>query len=133
MAGSMIRNFLVVFVVSCLVAQTPPDAQIAGIWRGNSTCAIKDSPCHDEVNLYRIATISGKPGWVSVTASKVIEGKEIVMGSSEWKYDEAKHTFESPDRRFRFTLDGENLDGAVMKDNAVYRRIHLKRANEPSK
>ena len=127
MPRAMLKKILFVFVVSCLVAQTPPDGQIAGVWRGNSTCAIKDSPCHDEVNVYRIATIAGKPGWVSVTASKVIEGKEIVMGSSDWKYDKVKHTFESPDGRFRFTLDGENLDGAVMKDNVVYRRIHLKK------
>lgn len=133
MPRAMLKKILFVFVVPCLVAQIPPDAQIAGVWRGNSTCTIKDSPCHNEVNVYRITPIAGKPGWVSVIASKVIEGKEIVMGSSDWKYDGVKHTFESPDGRFRFTRDGENLEGALMKDNTVYRRIHLKRANEPSK
>ena len=26
-------------------------SKIAGVWRGHSECAVKNSPCHDEVNV----------------------------------------------------------------------------------
>jgi hypothetical protein len=89
---------------------------------------VKDSPCHDEVNVYRIAAVNGKPGWVTVVGGKIVNGKEIVMGSSDWKYDEQKHTLTSPDGAFQFTLDGDKLEGTLAVNNAVYRRIHLQRA-----
>jgi hypothetical protein len=54
---------------------------IAGTWRGHSVCLVKSSPCHDEVNVYRFSKLPGKPASFSLTASKVVDDKEIVMGS----------------------------------------------------
>jgi hypothetical protein len=73
-----------------LAARTPAagahaasdDSEITGVWRGNSTCEVKESACHDEVNVYRISSIAGRPGWVSVAGSKVVEGREIAMARS---------------------------------------------------
>src|SRR5215468_11160330 len=72
-------------------------AAVIGVWKGNSNCMVKNSPCHDEVNVYRIAKVAGKPDLMTVTGSKIVDGKEIVMGSSDWKYDRQKHTLDSPD------------------------------------
>src|ERR1700751_4385374 len=63
------------------------DSTIAGTWRGSSTCLVKGSACRDEVNVYRFAKQAERPGLFSVTASKVVDGKEIVMGRGDWTYD----------------------------------------------
>ena len=105
-------------------------AAVTGVWRGNSNCMVKDSPCHDEVNVYRITKVNGKPNVVTVTGGKIVEGKEIVMGTGEWKYDAQKHFLDSADGRFHFTIDGDKMEGALtLPDGTVYRRIHLKREN----
>lgn len=103
---------------------------IAGVWRGNSTCMIKDSPCHDEVNVYRIARVAGKPGLMTVTGAKIVDGREIVMGSSDWKYSADKHTLDSPDGAIHLDLNGDKIEGALtLADKTIYRRIHLKKEN----
>ena len=104
------------------------EPKIAGVWRGNSVCQVKDSPCHDETNVYRFTAIAGKTGAFSVTASKVVDGKEIEMGSSEWHYDAAKHEFQSskPAATLRFIVDGDKMDGTLtLLQGTVYRKIHL--------
>lgn len=102
-------------------------ATIVGVWRGNSICSVKDSACHDEENVYRITANTGRPGWVTVVGSKIVDGKEIVMGSLEWRFDEQKRTLDSPDGAFHFTVQGDTLDGTLTRNNQVFRRIHLKR------
>src|ERR1700722_338287 len=51
--------------------------QITGTWRGNSECVLKNSPCRDEINVYRFSEIAGKPGWFSGIGSKLVDGKEV--------------------------------------------------------
>src|ERR1700758_4617480 len=82
--------------------------KIAGVWRGNSVCVDKNTPCHDEVNVYRFSPVAGKADTFQVTASKVVDGKEIEMGSSEFKYNEKTKTVESEKPRIRLTILREN-------------------------
>ena len=138
-AGKLLLGLSLILVVgfhcSAQTAQdkSAPDntrSQIAGTWRGNSVCMVENSPCRDELNVYRFSEIPAKPGWFSVTGSKIVDGKEIVMGTSEWKYDAQKHVLEgeTPGGTFRFTVDGNKMEGTLTtKDNVVYRRIHLKK------
>lgn len=122
--------------VSPFLAQSP-DAKtsaddfpsIIGIWRGNSTCTVKDSPCHDETNVYRISAVAGKPGMVTVAGSKIVDGREIAMGSSsDWKYDARNHTLESANGAMHFAIDGTKMEGGLkLPDGTLYRRIHLKK------
>jgi hypothetical protein len=110
----------------------PQDARstIAGVWRGHSVCEDKNSPCHDEVNVYRFSTVPGSPDEFSVTASKVVDGKEIVMGSGEWKYDEKTKVVESGVPPIRLALNGKKMEGALrLADGTVYRRIYLEKEN----
>jgi len=103
-------------------------SKIPGVWRGNSVCMVKGSPCHDEVNVYRFSSVTGRPNTFSVTASKVVDGKEIVMGSGEWRYDAENHVVESKAPPIRLTIAGDKMEGALsLADGTVYRRIYLKK------
>jgi hypothetical protein len=105
-------------------------SRIAGTWRGNSVCAVENSPCHDEVNVYRFSGIAGRPDNFSVTASKIVGGKEIVMGSGEWKYDAKKRMVECERPAIRLAINGDKMEGVLTQtDGTVYRRIHLKKEN----
>jgi hypothetical protein len=103
-------------------------SRIAGVWRGHSECTDKNSPCHDEVNAYRFSRIAGRTNEFSVTASKVVDGKEVVMGTGEWKYDEKKQIVECEKPRIRLAVDGDKMEGALsLSDGTVYRWIYLKK------
>ncbi len=114
-------------------ARTKGDAEdmrsrIAGVWRGHSECAVKNSPCHNEVNVYRFSRIDGRANAFSVTASKVVDGKEVVMGTGEWEYDEKRQVVECEKPSIQLSLDGDKMEGALkLEDGTVYRRIYLKK------
>ena len=119
--------FLILPVLSYPQSASAND-DITGVWRGNSNCMVKNSPCHDEINVYRIAKVAGKPEMMTVTGSKIVDGKEVVMGSSDWKYDAQKHTLNSPDGAIHLEIGGNKIEGALtLPDKTVYRRIHLKK------
>lgn len=138
-AGKLLRCSLLV-LTACLIFAAEPwmacaqDApQIAGIWRGNSVCAVPTSPCRSEVNVYRFSEMPGKPKRFSCTASKIVDGKEIVMGTGEWTYDPSKHLLQtvSSNPVIQLTLDHNSLDGPlIVPDGTIYRRIHLKKSRE---
>src|SRR5215467_478866 len=88
-------------------------AKIAGVWRGHSECAVKNSPCHDEINVYRFSKIAGRENAFSVTASKVVDGKEIAMGNSEWKYDEKEQVLECDRPSIQMAIHGGKMEGAL--------------------
>lgn len=101
---------------------------IAGVWRGHSECVVKNSPCHDEVNVYRFSKMDGRPNAFSVTASKVVNGQEVVMGTSEWKYDKKKQVVECERPSIQLKISGDKMEGALkLDDGTVYRRIYLKK------
>jgi len=109
------------------------ERKLAGIWRGDSLCLEKGSACHDEVAVYRITVVAGKPGYMMVSGGKVVDGKEIVMGTGEWRYDSGKHTLsvELPRGVITLKADGDKLEGAfILPDKTVLRRIALKKAEQ---
>jgi hypothetical protein len=104
------------------------DSTIAGTWRGSSTCLVKGSACRDELNVYRFSKLAERPGMFSVTASKVVEGKEIVMGRGDWTYDAGKHVLEGKSPEIRMVVDGNRMEGDLtLPDGTAYRRISLKK------
>jgi hypothetical protein len=133
--------FAGVFLLTCAcvwgrVAQNDglnPEAQdvrsnIVGVWRGHSVCVDKNSPCHDEVNVYRFSRVAGRQNELFVTASKVVDGKEIVMGSGAWKYDEKTKVVECEKPPIRMAIDGKKMEGTLsLADGTVYRRIYLEK------
>ena len=74
--------------------------------------------------------IAGRADAFLVTASKVVEGKEIEMGSGEWKYDEKKQVVESREPRIRLSIQGDKMQGLLtLPDGTQYRKIYLKKAS----
>jgi hypothetical protein len=66
------------------------------------------------VNVYRFAKLAGRLGAFSGTASKVVNGKEIVMGSGEWTYDAGKQAMECKAPAIRLVVDGNKIEGSLM-------------------
>jgi hypothetical protein len=124
---------VVSLLLSCgaVDAQTTPRAdQVVGVWRGHSVCMVKNSPCRDEVNVYHVSAIPAKPSIYFVSGNKIVDGKEEVMGTGEWKYDASTHELinEFPRGVFRLKLDGDKLDGDLkLPDGTLYRQIYLQR------
>jgi hypothetical protein len=135
-----IFHYALLLLTACLVVVAEPwvasaqDApQIAGIWRGNAVCAVPNSPCRSEVNVYRFSEMPGQPNRFLCTGSKIVDGKEIVMGSGEWTYDSSMHLLQTVTATpmIRLTLDHDSLDGALtLPDGTIYRRIHLKKSRD---
>ena len=131
--GNRRLSFCLVFLlsVSGLKPTLAQAAQVslAGTWRGNSICTVRNSRCHDEQNVYRISEVPGKPGWFSVTASKIVNGEEIVMGTGEWEYDSEKHMLANAEggREIRLTVIDDRIEGSLTSGDTVYRRIYLKK------
>jgi len=129
LAGTLL--IAAVFVVQITVGKTQivrVQSRISGTWRGNSECAVKNSPCHDETNVYRFSEVAAQPGWFSGTGSKVVNGKEVSMGTLDWQYDAKSHILESknPNGVFRFVVGDDKMEGTLLlPDATVYRRIHL--------
>jgi hypothetical protein len=106
------------------------DDQVTGVWRGHSVCMVKSSPCHDEVNVYRISAIPAKRGVYFVSGNKVVDGKEEVMGTGEWTYDPSTNmlTYEFARGVFRLKVEGDKMNGDLrLPDGTLYRDIYLQR------
>lgn len=116
---------------ACKAQIAEVQSRIAGTWRGNSECVVKNSACRDEVNVYRFSEISGRLGWFSGAGSKVVDGREISMGTLDWRYDGKSHVLESDSSNgvFRLVVDDDRIEGTLaLPDGTIYRRIHLGRA-----
>lgn len=109
-------------------------AGVVGVWRGTSECQVKNSPCQNETNVYRIDPIQGKTYRFKVTGSKIVDGKELAMGPAlNWDYDPRAHMlmFAVGNGHFWLKVDGDTMDGGLMlADMTVYRKIHLERVRK---
>ena len=104
------------------------DSRIVGTWRGNWVCLVKGSPCRDEQNVYRFSKLAGRSGTFSGTGSKVVDGKEILMGRGDWTYDAEKHVLECKTPDIRMVVNGTRIEGDLkLPDGTAYRRISLKK------
>ena len=122
---------LITALLLSTVAQAADDeSSIVGIWRGDSVCLQKDTACHDENAVYRISAIPGKQGRVYVSGGKVVDGKEVVMGSGEWRFDANTRTLSSklPLGDIVLVVNGDKMQGTfTLHDKTVLRHITLKR------
>ena len=137
--GRMSQPAATAIIALLFIAQVPGgeaqiignQPQVTGTWRGNSECVIKNGACHDEINVYRFSELAARPGWFSGTGSKVVNGKEISMGTLNWQYDKKSHILENnnPSGSFRLSVNDDKIDGTLilLPDGIVYRRIHLRK------
>ncbi len=109
---------------------SPGDSLLPGVWKGNSICQIKSSPCHDEIAVYHISS-SGKPNLYHMLMNKLVNGVEEEMGTLDYIYDPAGNSLTSIDEKhkttWRFTVKGKNMEGTLVYQDKLYRVIKLKK------
>jgi hypothetical protein len=105
-------------------------SRFLGKWRGDSSCVARNTACHDETVVYRLSNLPSKPGHVSVSADKIVNGNAINMGTLEFRYDQSQQMLvcEYSQGVWRFKLNGEGMEGKLtLQDGTEFRRVTLKR------
>lgn len=121
-----------ILLVSVLNAQQNTTAIIEGTWKGTSICQVKSSPCHDENATYHVSK-SAKENTYTFQMNKIVDGKEVEMGVTEFVYDTKSNmlTGETTDRKgnvnvWTFKINGNKMTGTlVLYDKQLYRIIKL--------
>jgi hypothetical protein len=112
----------------CLGSSAPPISDLVGDWTGTSLCQVKPSPCHDEDVIFRFS----KPhdDKITVQADKIVNGRSVTMGISEWTYDSTGTlTWRIPRGDWKLIVSDTTMDGTlIVPDNVVFRKIHLKKS-----
>jgi hypothetical protein len=121
-----------IFLLFCLAgfraqAQTEPGVNDpAGVWKGSSTCQVKNSPCHDEMVVYYITKSNGADSF-EIRAFKIVNGKEEEMGILSFRYDSRSRQFVSASSQSLWTLEfkGNELHGTLIFRGSLYRIVKL--------
>jgi hypothetical protein len=103
---------------------------LIGDWRGESSCVVKQSSCHDEDSLYHIAENPAKAGWFSLKADKIVDGKPITMGTSDCSLDPVNHAIrcDTSSAALYLELRGTLLQGNMtLKDGTLWRKLDLRK------
>ncbi|HUN89898.1 MAG TPA: hypothetical protein VMU28_13955 [Terriglobales bacterium] len=114
-------------------AAKPEWKDVIGTWEGSSTCAVANSPCHDEQALYRIKQDRSNPDKLQLEGFKVVNNRPEFMGDLECNYaaDDKVLTCSDPAKHGIWTLHvtDTGMDGTVTvgKEKTVYRKITLQK------
>jgi hypothetical protein len=101
-----------------------------GVWKGTSICQVKNSPCHDENDVYYISKGTGKT--YEIKAYKIVEGKEDFMGTIMFAYDEKQDLYVSVNKdpaKWEFKITGNIMKGSLVVKGNLYRIVELKKEN----
>ena len=105
------------------------DSIYVGDWRGESTCVVRESACHDEDSLYHISKMSGPPGHFSVKLDKIVHGETITMGTMECAAQPAEYVISCPLKNavMEFAVSaGSKMNGTMkLSDGTVWRKLTL--------
>jgi hypothetical protein len=111
-------------------ADAGDESQLFGDWKGESIVVAKSSVARDEVVVWHISRAK-EPGKVKVTADKIVNGRSITMGTSEWVYDKTKKTisWKTHVGEWKLSVDGNTMKGTLtLPDRTVFRRVSLQRS-----
>ena|SRR5438309_4274623 len=112
-------------------AQSSPSASSpVGVWRGTSVCLIAQSPCKNEIVVYRIRR-AGASDSLSVDARKVVNGQEEEMGVLDCRLmvSDMQLRCAIPNGIWRFTVRGDSLLGDLtLRDSTKYRDVRTARS-----
>jgi len=113
--------------------QQPNTDSPIGTWRGQSKCLVRPSGCRDEDSVYRVAPVAQSRTRVTLAANKVVDGREVNMGTGECSYSPEKHVLNCPlpnGSAVRFEQSGDSLSGTMtLPDGTAWRKIILHRAS----
>jgi hypothetical protein len=60
------------------------DPSFTDVWKGNSVCQNKDSPCRDEASVYYVSK-GPEPNSFQMKMNKMVHGTEVTMGTVSCK------------------------------------------------
>lgn len=129
------RNLLLVLLLAIpAFAHHTEDVrdELTGQWLGTSICTEPRGACHDETASYRFSKTKDSDK-ITVSANKIVNGEEQVMGVADWTVDAEKHTvsvdLDSRRGPFRITLTwkGKEMTGTFTdtKTGRVLRNVAL--------
>jgi len=126
--------FLIAFSVATIhcSAQTSKDISngdslFYGTWKGSSVCQVKNSACHDENVVYYISRLT-KDAMLEVKASKIVEGKEVEMGTIQFHYDSNTKQITSvslPNAIWNLQRKQNTIEGTLYNNKVLYRIIKV--------
>ena len=123
-------KILLVLAIFLTLGKISTAQSITGVWKGTSLCQVKNSPCHDEIVVYRISKDSSADSY-QVSASKIIDGKENDMGILNLSFDPKQKILFLIDSarkaRWEFKLTGKEMHRTLFSKGVLYRIIDLKR------
>lgn len=103
-----------------------------GTWRGISQCVVKPSSCNDEDSVYRISPVANASERVTVSANKIVDGREVNIGTSECTVTQKDHVLRCPlpnGASMQLTVKADAIDGRFqLADGTLWRRISLTRS-----
>jgi len=106
------------------------DASFAGVWKGDSVCQIKSSPCHDEASVYYVSKGAESKSF-QMKMNKMVDGKEETMGTVNCHAGSDKGSYVcrlNELATWTWRLDKDVLAGDLQYRGQLYRKIHLIRA-----
>lgn len=129
-----VANVLVPIVMGSLIGawstQTAPEiGELVGDWSGTSICQVKPSACHDEKVVYHLS--GPHENKIKIQADKIVDGKPVNMGASEWTYDKPTRTlkWQIPQGTWQLVVNGNAMEGTLTApDSIVFRKVHLSRS-----
>jgi hypothetical protein len=111
---------------------------LVGEWSGESKCVGNRAACVDEQNVYVFGPSSSNDT-VHVIAYKVVDGKRVEMGQSDYRYDDRtdrltwEFTTGTTHGLWEFVVSDGTMQGTLtlLPDKTVVRRVTLhKRRSE---
>jgi hypothetical protein len=115
-------------------ANPKSDKGPVGIWRGESRCVVRPSACNDETALYRIAASPRAQDRLMVSGGKIVDGREVSMGSSECSYTVKTQVIDCylPNgSSVHLEVKGDTIEGTyTLRDGKLWRNISLQRAEQ---
>jgi hypothetical protein len=125
----MFCHFLAAAVAAPSQAQQRDTA--VGTSPGESKSQVTPSACRDEDSVYRIAAVAKSQTKVTLTANKIVDGKEVTMGASECSFSPDTHVLKCQlpyGSAIRFELKADALNGTMtLSDGTEWRKITLRR------
>jgi len=115
--------------------QAPPGVSaLVGEWSGESKCVGNRPACVDEQNVY-VFQPSSSTGMVHVIAYKIVDGKRVEMGQSDYHYDDQAHrltwefTVRTTHGLWEFVVSGTTMQGTLtlLPEKTVVRRVTLQK------
>jgi hypothetical protein len=105
-------------------------AKLAGDWSGDSICLDRQSACHDEKVIYRIALYPNDAARVKIQGDKIVNGQAVTMGVGDYNWDSAKSTLTHDDQfgAWIIVVKGNRMDGTMTSPaGKAFRHLTLKK------